>query len=864
MAGEPRKPRIRPRRIIERPRLTGALDRSDARVRMLVAAAGYGKTTLAEQWAGSSEGRIASWFRARRSAADVTVVARGLVAAAGDIVPGAGRRLLQRLAVTDDPERETVLLAEMLAEDLGGWPEHGWIVIDEYEHLAASRASEAFVETVVSGSQVRLLIAGTVRPSWVAPRDILAGRVLEVSDSALALTSDEAADVLKGSRTDRGPGLVALTGGWPAVIGLAGMTPDAGDPEVELSESLYAFYGEELYRGLDPVVRTGLTILAEMPLVDRELAAAILGAERATTVCDEALRLGIFDDRDGYLDFHPLLATLFERRGPWNVGVRRQDFLLDAWAYYRGRGELDAAFDLTERVGAPTDVDRLVSDAMDELLDRARLPTLELWVSRATNQVGETTPVLLAQAEIALRQGRHLAAQAIAERVCRAEDQAVAYRGYMVAGKAAHVGSRENEALSQFGMAEQAARDDGERRRAKWGQLTAAIDLELEPSHELLSELKESAAVGLDPTEAIQQADKDLVLGLRFGSVTSLGEAKKVAELLPSVPDPFLRCSFGSMFSCALNLAAEYPHALDVAKVMTDDAVKLRVEFAVPYGYLMSAAALAGLRRFDEAHESLSHAYDSAVHCTDLFAQQGTYAGRVRALLHEGRVVEACSIEPPDLTDSLPAMRGEVWASRGLALACMGRLAEAQECAATVRGTTRAVEPNVLLLCIDAIRALKTRDSDLAESLRRLVEGSFAAGGVDLVVTTYRASPDLLVALLRNPVTAEGAGYVVARASDQLMAEAMGVDMLAALDPVATLSAREREVYDLMCDGLVNTDIATRLFISPATVKVHVRHVYDKLGIRSRTALALNEATRRNQAASIAAARDSSSSSADG
>jgi DNA-binding NarL/FixJ family response regulator len=297
---------------------------------------------------------------------------------------------------------------------------------------------------------------------------------------------------------------------------------------------------------------------------------------------------------------------------------------------------------------------------------------------------------------------------------------------------------------------------------------------------------------------------------------------------------------------------------------MTDDAVKLRVEFAVPYGYLMSAAALAGLRRFDEAHESLSHAYDSAVHCTDLFAQQGTYAGRVRALLHEGRVVEACSIEPPDLTDSLPAMRGEVWASRGLALACMGRLAEAQECAATVRGTTRAVEPNVLLLCIDAIRALKTRDSDLAESLRRLVEGSFAAGGVDLVVTTYRASPDLLVALLRNPVTAEGAGYVVARASDQLMAEAMGVDMLAALDPVATLSAREREVYDLMCDGLVNTDIATRLFISPATVKVHVRHVYDKLGIRSRTALALNEATRRNQAASIAAARDSSSSSADG
>jgi DNA-binding CsgD family transcriptional regulator len=864
MAGEPRKPRIRPRRIIERQRLKSALDRSDARVRLLVAPAGYGKTTLAEQWAGHSEDRPVSWFRARRSAADVTVVARALVAAADVVLPGAGRRLLQRLAVTDDPEREAVLLAEMLAEDLETWPPHAWIAVDEYEHLAASAASEVFVETVVSGSPVQLLIAGTVRPSWVAPREILAGSVLTVPEAALALTRNEAVDVLDGAHDGLAAGLVALTGGWPTVIGLAAMTPDAGIPEAELPESLFDFYAEELYRGLDPVVRTGLTILAEMPLIDRELATAILGADRATTVCDEALRLGIFVERAGYLDFDPLLASLFELRAPWNLGVRRTNFLHGAWSHYRRRGELDAAFDLTERVGAPTDVDRLVSDSMDELLDGARLPTLELWVSRATNQVGETTSVLLAQAEIALRQGRHLAAQAIAERVCRADDPGVAYRGYTIAGKAAHVGSREDEALGQFRLAEGAARNDEERRQAKWGQLTAAIDLELELSHELLAELDESRVEGLDATESIQQANKRLLLGLRFGSVTDLGEAKRVAELLPAVPDLFLRCSFGSMFSCALNLSAEYQQALDVASAMTDEATKFRVDFALPYGYLMSAAALAGLRRFDEAHDVLSRAYDSAVHCTDLFGQQGAYAGRVRALLHEGRVPEACSLEPPDLGDSLPAMRGEVWASRGLALACMGRLAEAQECATAVLGTTRAVEPNVLLLCIEAVRALKTRDTGLTESLRKLIEGSFTAGGVDFIVTTYRASPELLVALLRDPVTAEGAGYVVARASDQQMAKTMGVDMLAALDPVATLSAREREVYDLMCDGLANTDIATRLFISPATVKVHVRHVYDKLGIRSRTALALNELSRRNQAASTAAARGPASSSADG
>jgi DNA-binding CsgD family transcriptional regulator len=863
MADEPRKPTIRARRIIERPRLISALDGPDARVRVLVAEPGYGKTTLVEQWA-ARELPLTAWFRSRRSAADVTVVARALVAAADTLVPGAGRRLLQRLAVTDDPAREATLLAEMLAEDLDDWPAAGWILVDDYEHLAASTASEAFVETVVTQSPVQLVVAGQVRPSWVAPHDILAGRVLEVPQGALAMTADEAAEVLDGARLELAPGLLALAGGWPALIGLAGMTPDAGDPEAELPESLYEFFAEELHRGLDPDVRASLAILAEMPLLDRELAAVILGDERAAVVCDEALRLGILDERDGYLDFHPLIAAAFERRLSPNRRIRPTEFFRQASTHYRGRGELDAAFDLTERVGKPVDVERLVSDSMDELLDGARLATLERWVSQATDRVGETTPVLLAQAEIALRQGRHLAAQAIAERVCRLGGESATYRGYMIGGNAAHVGSREKEALSLFRMAEDAADADSDRRHAKWGQLTAAIDLELGRSHRLLRELQASATEGLDPTEAIRQADKKIVLGLRFGAVTNLSEAKRVAELLPSVTDPFIRCSFGSMFSCALNLASEYDQAHDVAASMTADAAEFRIEFAMVYGHLMRGAALAGLRRFAEAHQALSEAHREAVRCTDPFGQQGVYAGRIRALLHEGRVADACAIEPPDLTDSLPAMRGEVWASRGLALACIGRLAEAEQAAEYVDGTTRAVEANVLCLCIKAMCALKTRDPMLTEILSGLVEGAFEAGAVDFIVTSYRASPELLGALLRSPETAEGAGYIIARASDQTLAESIGVDPVGALDPIAALSAREKEVYDLLCQGLGNADIARQLFISPATVKVHVRHVFDKLGIRSRTALALNAAGRRPQAAPIAADEDSESSSAEG
>ena len=48
---------------------------------------------------------------------------------------------------------------------------------------------------------------------------------------------------------------------------------------------------------------------------------------------------------------------------------------------------------------------------------------------------------------------------------------------------------------------------------------------------------------------------------------------------------------------------------------MTNEALEYRVEFATPYGNLMRGAALAGLRRFGEAHEALADAHAEAVQC---------------------------------------------------------------------------------------------------------------------------------------------------------------------------------------------------------------------------------------------------------
>jgi DNA-binding CsgD family transcriptional regulator len=663
------------------------------------------------------------------------------------------------------------------------------------------------------------------------------------------MTAEETEDLLGSERPELTSALVALSGGWPAVVGLAGMIPDLEDVDPITGESLYDLFADRVCERLEPTVRAGLELLAALPLVDHELVVTLLGAERGELVVGEALRLGLLDEREDRLEIHPLLESFLRRRARAESREEATEAFPAAAAYYTSRNEPDAAFDLAHDLGVPSDVDRLLIESMDELLNNARLSTLESWVARSARLVGESPAVLVSRAEIALRRGRHLTAQALADRAAQMEDvsQETAYRAHIVGGRAAHIGQREDEALASYERAEDAAATERQRRVARWGRLTVAASLELEPlAHSLHQELQVSPKGRFDLTEAVRTADKRLVLGIRFGAVQGLREARSVEELLPSVPDPFVRCSFRGTFSYALNLASEYSHALQVATAMVEDAEEYRVDFALAYGALMKAMGLAGLRRFEEAYGCLNSAFAHAVRCTDSFGQQAVYAGRVRALLHEARVAEACLLEPPDPSDSLPGIRGEVWASRGLALACVGRLVEAAELAEKSVRETRAIEAKILARCISAVVALKSRSTSLTDEVRMLMSAAWEAGAVDYVVTTYRASPELLAALLRDSTTAEQAGYVVARADDHDLAASIGVDATAAFNPVASLSAREREVYDLLCEGMPNREIAKRLFISHETVKVHVRHVYDKFGIRSRTALALHAASQRS------------------
>jgi DNA-binding NarL/FixJ family response regulator len=114
-----------------------------------------------------------------------------------------------------------------------------------------------------------------------------------------------------------------------------------------------------------------------------------------------------------------------------------------------------------------------------------------------------------------------------------------------------------------------------------------------------------------------------------------------------------------------------------------------------------------------------------------------------------------------------------------------------------------------------------------------------------LILTTYESDDSILTA-----IEAGASGYLLKAApQDEILAGLRAVargevalaPRIAALlvqrvkTPVPALSPRETQVLKLVAEGQSNPTIASTLFLSEATVKTHLLHVFEKLGVSDRT-----------------------------
>jgi DNA-binding NarL/FixJ family response regulator len=117
-----------------------------------------------------------------------------------------------------------------------------------------------------------------------------------------------------------------------------------------------------------------------------------------------------------------------------------------------------------------------------------------------------------------------------------------------------------------------------------------------------------------------------------------------------------------------------------------------------------------------------------------------------------------------------------------------------------------------------------------------------------LVLTTYDSDSDTVAAieagamgyLLKDAPTETLVAAVRATAAGETVLSPTVATRLAShvRRPArsAALSARERQVLVLVARGTGNRAIAEELFVSEATVKTHLAHVYEKLGVTDRAA----------------------------
>lgn len=115
-----------------------------------------------------------------------------------------------------------------------------------------------------------------------------------------------------------------------------------------------------------------------------------------------------------------------------------------------------------------------------------------------------------------------------------------------------------------------------------------------------------------------------------------------------------------------------------------------------------------------------------------------------------------------------------------------------------------------------------------------------------LILTNYGTDTDILGAieagasgyLLKDAPPGEIVAAIRAAASGQsALAPSVVTRLMHRVQtPNQQLSQREAEVLGLVAEGMTNVDIGKRLFLSEATVKSHLVHIFGKLGVTSRTA----------------------------
>jgi LuxR family maltose regulon positive regulatory protein len=884
-------PRTRPGFVV-RPRLADRLAPAhEGELTLVCAPAGFGKTALLADWARGGQ-RPVAWLSLDEADNDPVRFWRHAAAALDGVRPGIADRVAALLGGGLQPTSFEAVVTTLVNE-LAGVTEEVVLVLDDYHLIQAPQVHQS-VELLLAHlpACLRLVLASRANPPLPLARLRARGQLAELRERDLRFTPTEAAALLRAAAGPKLPeaavaALADRTEGWVAGLQLAALSLQGrGD----IAAFVAGFSGSHRYvldylaeEVLDRQPQRLRTFLLETSVLERlsgPLCDVVTGRADSQQVLEQVERANLFllplDEVRGWWRYHHLFADLLRGRLQQQQPERLPELHRAAAGWSQQHGLVDDAVRHALAAGDAAWAARLIEQHFDAMLWRSEDVTFRRWLQALPAELVRSRPRLcLAQAHGALLSGRLEAVEphlADAERAAAA----VAEEPYEPsAGRAVSLLANLPAAIALARALLARLYGDAER-TAEFGRqaLTHLTDADYTLRHFAEYSLAVADWLGGRLVEAEQAlarlAAEQLPAGARYLAQLyhDLGQVQRARGHLGAALRTYER---------ALGLASQAGRPLppagiahvDIAEVLYErggldaalDHATQGVALSRQMGWARQlGAGLAILAWIRHAQGDRAGAV-AAVREAERVPLSPSLVGllnplpvvRARLALANGEVGEAarwvqeCGLDADD-EPSYPR-EGEYLVLVRVLLAqqahqgALGLLDRLHARAATQGRTGSVIQASTL-------QALALHASgDQAAALGVLAE-ALTLGAPEGYLRVFVDEGPPMAALVRQLLVGRRQGQVplaeavpreyLARLADAFEQAGLpirapagrGVVVAGLVEP---LTARELEVLQLLAAGAPNRAIAERLVVTQETVKKHLSHLFDKLGVANRT-----------------------------
>jgi LuxR family maltose regulon positive regulatory protein len=843
------------------------LEASPARVVLVSAPAGWGKTVLALEWLADGSDR-AAWFSVDALDNDPVRFFAHLGAALDRVETPAFRAAAAVLAERS-PTSSRDPSAEVLAA-LAAAPEGHSIVLDDIHLLETPRAWTFLGRLVADGPpEVRLVLLSREDPPLRLARLRVTGELLEVRERELRFTEEEAESFFghvgpSGLDPESVARLVERTEGWAAGLRLASAALEVAPDPTAAAESfggrhelLVDYLLEEALRGRSPEVQRFLMETSVLPRFTGETCRAVTGdgraAEHLRGVEEANLFLTSLDGEGRWYRYHHLFAELLtfrlERLDPGRVPVLRRR----ASAWFERRGELPEALALAAELPESDLLVRILDRHGYPMLARSEFAAFERWLRAVPDPAAYGWPMFLAavswfhvQVDVGADLERWLdrldravgdpppdyPAGALAE--ARIHREVIRAFGLRIRG-------RMEEALETAGRILEPAPPASPVLRGITEFHVAAVRMRL-------GEMPEARAFLQRAAETTRRGHAPYIF------LASLGHLGAVRAQLEGVPDAVRHLEEARALAEARRL--EGLPAFGIVLYQLADTLILADERKEARHYLEQALEITHHERRTDIHGNVLvrlarlDAWAGDVDRAEERLAEAAVVSRGQSLKPFGTSIEIERARLDQLTSGRllepsadlvsDAVVGERWTIVREAEAMLrmqqalldGRDADADRLARRLEAESRPRERGVALCLALLTRAAVTGDA--AERHRRL-QAALALAERRRYVRPLLDGGGPIRSLLETGLRGSLDDRVRAFVRERLLPE---------LPPAARrpppgdlgLTPREREILAHLARGLTNKELARTLFVSENTVKTHLKHVFAKLDVSTRTA----------------------------